>query len=191
MGENDSAVSSRVVPSRAEATLRQYLEASERLDPVRAAACFADDAEILGPEGRFAGRASIDAYLRWSLSRLTSASRQPLGGGARVVGDVAFGEFVRSGVSVQGFWFETTRCAITEFDAEGKIRRRSTYWDRWPLVYQTAHQTGGLSGRMSRSFVDKVDQNLTVDMPDPQQPAAVQPPTDTEPGGQGTRGAQR
>lgn len=191
MIEPDSATSSPVAESRAQATLREYLEASEQLDPVRAAACFADDADILGPEGRFAGRASIEAYLRWSLSRLTSASMQPLGGGARVVGDVAVEEFVQSGVSVQGFRFETKRCAITEFDAEGKIRRRSTYWDRWPLIHQTAHQTGGLSGRMARSFVDKVDQNLTVDMPDPQQPAAVQPPTDTEPGGQGTRGAQR
>jgi ketosteroid isomerase-like protein len=164
MIEPDSEKLSPVAESRAQATLREYLEASEQLDPVRAAACFADDAEILGPEGRFAGRASIDAYLRWSLSRLSSASMQPLGDGARVVGDVAVEEFVQSGISVQGFRFETTRCAITEFDAEGKIRRRSTYWDRWPLIYQTAHQTGGLSGRMARSFVDKVDQNLTVDM---------------------------
>ena len=171
MIEPDSEKLSPVAESRAQATLREYLEASEQLDPVRAAACFADDAEILGPEGRFAGRASIDAYLRWSLSRLSSASMQPLGDGARVVGDVArvvgdvaVEEFVQSGISVQGFRFETTRCAITEFDAEGKIRRRSTYWDRWPLIFQTAHQTGGLSGRMARSFVDKVDQNLTVDM---------------------------
>ena len=41
--------------------------------------------------------------------------------GLGVVGDVAVEEFVQSGISVQGFRFETTRCAITEFDAEGKI----------------------------------------------------------------------
>jgi hypothetical protein len=33
---------------------------------------------------------------------------------------------VQSGVSVQGYRFETKRCAITEFNAEGKILRRNT-----------------------------------------------------------------
>jgi hypothetical protein len=38
----------------------------------------------------------------------------------------AFDLLVQSGVSVQGYRFETKRCAITEFNAEGKILRRNT-----------------------------------------------------------------
>lgn len=145
--------------------LQEYRDAYAEADADRVAALYADDAELRVPDGRFVGRESVAAYLRWSYARFSHVRTEDRGFGTQVCGATAIEEYAVKATMSNDMTGEVPALAVSEFDNDGKIRRRHIYWDNWPWIRQGALSLGGVAGFFGRGFVSKTDEAMTKGMP--------------------------
>lgn len=137
------------------------------LDVDRVLACFAEEAEVVSPDGRYAGREQVGAYVRWLYSRLSSRTVREAGAGVQVFGNTAIEEIVESIVTKDGVHLEIPVLVVNDFDEHAKLRRRAFYNDRWPMIRDIVSASGGLAGAIGRSFVSRIESGFTEGRPTP------------------------
>lgn len=151
----------------ARATVEEFMAALGARDADRMTACFADDAEHVIDAGTFVGRAHIGRYFRWFTSTVTSISLQEAGLGTVVTDGTAVVEHAQTATTRTGMTWTSPVARLFELDEDGKIRRSRTYYDRWHVFSEGAHQAGGLTGVVSRAFVARAERAMTEGMPRP------------------------
>ena len=150
-----------------EATDKEYWAAFEALDSDRAAACFAEDAELITPDGTYVGREAVRAWLRWTFSMVTEARMEECGLGSTVAGNRQFREYREIAATIDGLPYDIRCMAVAEFNESGEYQRVSWLPDQWQLIRQIDQQSKGLRRLLVHPLLERIDAATSRGMPQP------------------------
>lgn len=161
------ATTSGIEGAAIEATINEYWAAFEALDADRATACFAEDAELLTPDGTYVGREAVRAWLHWAFSVVTEARMEECGLGSTVAGNRQFVEYREVAVTTDGLHYDMHSMVAAEFNASGEYQRVSWLPDQWQLIRQIDQQTRGLRRLLVHPVLEKIEAAMSEGMPQP------------------------
>lgn len=126
--------------------------------PERVVTCFTTHAELVAPQGRYAGHTQITTYWQWAL-HTSSRTR------CHYTDVVAFDDRVATQVGtlvqVRGDALIAVRYCLTAIATpHGEIAHLDLYFDRWEIIQHIASQTSAADSGPVRRFVDSLDRRL-------------------------------
>lgn len=122
-------------------------------------ACFTAQAELVAPQGSYAGHAQIATFWMWALGTpgRTRCERSHV----RPVDERCA---VQEGILLQSRGdtapVSVRYCLTTIASREGKIAHLSVYFDRWEVIQHLASQSSAADSGLIRRFVDSLDRHL-------------------------------
>lgn len=147
------------------ATLDEQLAAIRNLDAEQAAACYADDAEVVTVAGTFSGKDEILEYFRWLFETSTQIDVEPFGFGSRIVDHMVIREERQRYHFTNGHVDEFPAMLVFEYDDEGRITRSASYFDRLVMVREESKQARGLTGFTMRAIVNAAEGAMARGVP--------------------------
>ena len=135
--------------------VERYEAASERRDVQAMLELFADDAVIVIAPGAFRGKEGIRRVLEWDVRTSPVVHYRPLGLGLLIVGTIAVRE-VMVETAYEGIRYEYANLVAFEFDDDGKIRARRTYYDKLGITQRIAGPLPGIQGCLLRLMVNSL-----------------------------------
>jgi ketosteroid isomerase-like protein len=131
----------------------QYEAASERRDVKAMLELFADDAVIVIAPGAFRGKEAIRRVLDWDARTSPIVRCRPLGLGLLIKGNTAVREVVVE-TAYEGIAYEYANLVAFEFNDDGKIRARRSYYDKLGIAQRIARHLPGIQGYLLRLMVN-------------------------------------
>ena len=145
----------QMVQARTRAAADGYLQAFAARDVAGALEFFADDAEMIEPPGRFAGKDAIRTLLEWDVRLSPVANASPSGVGVLThEGIVVEEEVVEQTFEGRRYSYPLVR--VFEINDDGRIQRLRVYFDRLSMLQRIATQTPGIQGRLFKALINYV-----------------------------------
>ena len=138
---------------RIQELVEQYEDASERRDVPALLELFADDAVIVIASGAFRGKEGVRQVLEWDVRTAPTVRYRPMGVGLLVKGNVAVREVVVE-TTYEGIEYEYANLVAFEFNDDGKIRARRSYYDKLGIEQRIARRYPGIQGYLFRLMLD-------------------------------------
>lgn len=141
---------------RLEEVVRRFENAYANNDVEGALALFAEDGLWAISPGVFKGKERIQQVLDWTARLNTEAANvRPAGIGVLVKENIAISE-TRNEESAEGIRYAYPCVSVFEFNADGKIQRLRTYYEKLTLVQSVANQLPGIKGWLAKKLINSV-----------------------------------